>query len=527
LGESQHYETLNAVGIVKPKKYVDIVSLGKGTVEIVLFNIGDKVQPQDVLAQLNDISVMTNYDNAIMTYNNALSSFNAVENSALASVKHAEIALLQAEKNLDTSDLNVKSAKESYYNSLKIQETNNFVLQEQAMINYNNHLVTISNTLDRINYIIDVDHTGQLPGIDQTLSARNPQSLIDAKNKYVVARDKYNELEKSIVDQYSIYSIYESLIDLFKTTEDNVLLTLDVLQNTVPYIDFNESALEQEKSILITYQSNLVSGFTQAKQTLLDFEKNKNLNKKEHDQLKNALDIAIKQQEISKSQLKTNEQNIDIAKSSRDQQLTSAQNVLDNAFGQLSIIEDQMSYLTIDAPIFGTITEKLIEEGQEITPGQKIAKISNLSAVKISADIPYEYANRINHGDIVSINNEVEGMVLVVYPEADPVTKKVRVEILYDNQNKKLIPETFVDLDFNLKNSNESKDDMFYLPLKTISMTQNGNFVYIYNEGKAEKRDIIIGDISNNSVQIVSGLNLNDKVIIEGNKLLYHLNLTH
>ena len=120
---------------------------------------------------------------------------------------------------------------------------------------------------------------------------------------------------------------------------------------------------------------------------------------------------------------------------------------LDNARSQLSLAQTQAGDLNVKAPIEGKITAKYVEIGTEVQPGQRIAELSQLDMVVIEIEITAEDAMKIQNGQSATIdpkNKKLGGKVSRIYPAADPVSKKVKVEIAFNNQNQDLIPESFI-----------------------------------------------------------------------------------
>ena len=122
------------------------------------------------------------------------------------------------------------------------------------------------------------------------------------------------------------------------------------------------------------------------------------------------------------------------------------------------------------------------------------------------------------------INDNLGGVIGHIDPAADPMTKKVKVEIAFDNKDKELIPETFVDITIYTTEENNANSvfsaDSFLVPLKAVTITQTEKYVFLAKEGKAIKTTVEIGQTEGNKVEITAGLNNGDELIIEGNRNL-------
>ena len=107
-----------------------------------------------------------------------------------------------------------------------------------------------------------------------------------------------------------------------------------------------------------------------------------------------------------------------------------------------------------------------------------------------------------------------------IAPAADPITKKVKIEISYNNKNQDLIPGTFVEITIPVKQTAKSKEGSFFIPLRALNITQSEAYVFIVKEGLAHKIAIKTGESSGELIEVLSGLEPNNELIIAGGKSL-------
>ncbi|HUG90033.1 MAG TPA: efflux RND transporter periplasmic adaptor subunit [Planctomycetaceae bacterium] len=104
------------------------------------------------------------------------------------------------------------------------------------------------------------------------------------------------------------------------------------------------------------------------------------------------------------------------------------------------------SRVTIYAPIGGTVTEKLVVEGQYVEAGEPIYRIADLSAVWLMLQLYPEDAARIRFGqhveaEVQSLPGEFfSGRVAFVNPTVDDRTRTVAVRVEMPNPHRKLRP---------------------------------------------------------------------------------------
>ena len=59
--------------------------------------------------------------------------------------------------------------------------------------------------------------------------------------------------------------------------------------------------------------------------------------------------------------------------------------------------------------------------------------------------------------------------------------------------------------------------DIILIPLNAVYITQNNNFVFLNKNNIAKKQEVILGEIQNDFVEILSGLDFGDQIILNKN----------
>jgi membrane fusion protein, multidrug efflux system len=171
---------------------------------------------------------------------------------------------------------------------------------------------------------------------------------------------------------------------------------------------------------------------------------------------------------------------------------------------------------TIIAPISGMVDGLELNVGQMVAPGMVGVKIVNTSVLKIKVNVPENYGSVVNTGDDVmvifnDINDTLLTRIAYVSPTIDPLTRAFNSEIRL-NASSKYKPNMAVQAKIigyeNLR--------AFTLPASVIQKTDGGSFVYVDNGGVATLRKITTGQSYNGQIEITSGINLGDLIIING-----------
>lgn len=106
----------------------------------------------------------------------------------------------------------------------------------------------------------------------------------------------------------------------------------------------------------------------------------------------------------------------------------------------------------------------------------------------------------------------IPGVVTAVSPTVDPVSGQVSAEVHFDDPENLLRPG----LSGRVSIITESITDALVLPVNVLRRTRSGYQVAVVVDGRADLREITTGLISHGEVQIISGVEPGDKVIVLG-----------
>jgi membrane fusion protein (multidrug efflux system) len=518
--DMNNVDEIKTVGSVEAESGVDVVALSSGTIRSVFFEVGDEVFANSLLADIHNNSLLNNYNNSQVNLFNMQNNYNSSLNVTGDSIRQAELGVEKAEESVEAAKIALKTAEDNRKNSLELQEKANNETRDKAIIAYSGYLNTVDTALDQINYIIQAEDGPELAGIRNTLSARDFSVLEKARSYYKSAKKMYQELSLASPSRETIKNYIEQELNLLEETKNTVAYTIKALDNTVSSAEFSDAAISSQRTAFFTLQSNIVSTQSGAETTLAGLNNLKANNKNQVDALDNAVKAAESQFESAILGLENAKIALSNMINSQDQQVLSAQISLDNAQGQLDLLSSQLGDLTVRAPIKGRITSKMIEIGAEVNPGQKIARIEQSDTVKIIVNLPSSDVYRIKNGQKVLLGDDFEGEIILISPAADPITKKVKVEILFDNKNKELIPGTFIDVIIPVEKPKQSRENSFFIPLRAVTITQNESFVFLVREEKASKTIIKTGQVAGALIEVLSGIDNGDILIVEGGKSL-------
>jgi len=196
------------------------------------------------------------------------------------------------------------------------------------------------------------------------------------------------------------------------------------------------------------------------------------------------------------------------------QQLTQLAQSIKTLESNLSISRASLDKLIIRAPTSGQLTFLDAKVGESKSNGQRLGQVDLINQYKVSAQIDEFYVSRVKKGQAASFelaqkNNEL--VITKVYPGIDNGTFKVDFLLADQSITQQLRLGQSVQLKFNLSSS-ESK-----LQIANGGFMQStaGSWAFVVDgtTNKATKRSIRLGRKNPQSIEVISGLQANERVI--------------
>jgi HlyD family secretion protein len=240
-----------------------------------------------------------------------------------------------------------------------------------------------------------------------------------------------------------------------------------------------------------------------------------------NDQLaKNGLvaDLVYKTSKIKEEECqKTDEieaKRLAFARDSIEPQLASKQQAVDQANQLAKLKLDQVEGLHVKAGMSGVLQALPVQVGQRLKPGDNLARVADPSKLKAQVKIAETQAKDIQPGEQATIdtrNGVVKGHVKRVDPAVDQGT--VTVDVAFDEPLPKgARPDLSVDGTIEL----ERLDNVVFVGRPAFGQENNtvGMFKLVPGSSDAIRTPVKLGKSSVNTIEILSGLEPGDQVIL-------------
>ncbi len=468
---------------IESDQEVEVRSEVSGTVESVMVQLGQQVYAGQALARLKTLN-----DTTQISYENALSQLDVTRLTTQNSVQSTEIALQSAKQELSQTRSAETQNKQRAVETLKIQAQNSDILITNTL----NWLDRMLGATNRFRYDLVTGRSGI--GAHQKIER---QTLIGRVEKLVSAQGRLTSLGSDLKYR-EVLGFAQSRLDFLATTKSVATAYNDLIFRSRVSTDLTESTLSGYRTESGTYLDKLNA-------ELLTLESQMQSTKSE---IKRA-NLSVTSAE---NRVKTAQSQFSSAQTTADAQILAAEN-------QLRLAQKSQRDLVIRAPIAGKIIEKNLSPGMQISVGNSSFMILNERAkrnvVAHLTEQEYEWVGEVETLKGTAQGKEFEVTKSLSSVKIDPGSQKIRVEFPLNCQKDCPLVGSFVKLSLPV---NGIKHRL--IPLSSLSFEPDGAEVLVINETQiAQRKKVAIGQIMDQAVEIVSGLNEGQQVVRYRNRV--------
>jgi len=194
---------------------------------------------------------------------------------------------------------------------------------------------------------------------------------------------------------------------------------------------------------------------------------------------------------------------------------------LKQADASLSIARMQLDRTQIRSPLTGKVAKRFVSVGEQVdgTAAQPIAEVAELSEVELLGNLPAMYLAKLRVGESLAIESDafsakkLSGRVVAISPAVDAATNVGLIRIRIPNSNGVLRLGMYLTAQIAVENH----PNALTLPPEAVYRDEKGDpHVYRVEQNKATAADVKLGIQTKDRVEILSGVNEGDTVILSG-----------
>ncbi len=315
------------------------------------------------------------------------------------------------------------------------------------------------------------------------------KSLID-KQREVADKSKSNTDELRDITSKSVDET-KSLIDLNEDVADSLSNQITDLENS----GADEATIRTQKQIL----SQVLAGLLQTRSALRQTEYQVNTDKP-------PTKLAELQHDITIQQLALQERTLNLSVEVSRLQLQIAQ-----------VTEATMHPV---APASGVVQKVHVRLGQAVNPGTPLVTISgDVGELNAVAYVPQSVAQNISRMEPSFLyigKNKVSASPIFISEDAtEGNLYSIKYAVPAENYSE-VTDKGFVRVEIPIGYA-DTTAAMPYIPLDAIYQSKSATYVFVNNKGVAKSRELTLGPVYGQFVQVETGLGAGDRVIVNRN----------
>jgi len=149
-------------------------------------------------------------------------------------------------------------------------------------------------------------------------------------------------------------------------------------------------------------------------------------------------------------------ENLELAEKNLRDMIEISKQQLKQAESKLIEVQNQYKYLNVKAPNNGVIIKKNVKAGEMAMPGMPAVVLSDLSQLKVVAEISEDNLNFIKYGTkvvvkIPSLKFKVIGKVSAIIPSSNPMTHTFKIKVTFKHPHVAVYPGMYATVDIVVK----------------------------------------------------------------------------
>lgn len=195
-----------------------------------------------------------------------------------------------------------------------------------------------------------------------------------------------------------------------------------------------------------------------------------------------------------------------------------ALNEQDVLSAQVELLRVRIAKTVLRSPFDGRIGLREVSPGAVINPDVTISSIQKLDPLHLDFSVPERYQSMVKPGMPVSLNvagyeQEFVGRISATSHQIDEITRSLRLRAIVPNPEEILLPGNFATVSLTLKEYHNT----VLIPASALEQSINDAWVYLVDANNlAKQRPVTVGVRQADSIQILSGLNVGDRVVSRG-----------
>jgi RND family efflux transporter MFP subunit len=244
----------------------------------------------------------------------------------------------------------------------------------------------------------------------------------------------------------------------------------------------------------------------------------------------NRLAQLVQEKVVGRAEVDTAQSQVESLKA----RIAQARQQVEVAQSQVAALEVDLADMVVRAPFDGVAISKDAQPGEMISPISAgggftrtgICTIVDMSSLEIEVDVSESYINRVKPNQPVEAildaypDWRIPAHVITTVPTADRQKATVRVRIGFEALEARILPDMGVKVSFFNERQPEAANTpakpRLVVPKAAVRTEGGQSVVFVVRENRAERRAVTTGPADGDQIEIVSGLNAGERIVVEG-----------
>jgi RND family efflux transporter MFP subunit len=201
------------------------------------------------------------------------------------------------------------------------------------------------------------------------------------------------------------------------------------------------------------------------------------------------------------------------------EEIRNRQGVLAQRRSELALAKQQLQDTVVYAPLDGVVQEKKASAGEYLAAGAPVVSIVRIDPLRLRVEVPERESHSVRMGQSVRVSVEGDpdsylGYIKRLSPTISEQNRVLAVEADVHN-NGRLRPGAFVKAEIVTNQTNTAVT----VPPNALVTFAGIDKVLVVENGKAVEKSVTVGRRSDNWLEIKSGVNVGDTVVLDPGNL--------
>jgi multidrug resistance efflux pump len=237
---------------------------------------------------------------------------------------------------------------------------------------------------------------------------------------------------------------------------------------------------------------------------------------------KQTLDLATKERDVTQARVISARRELELSKQRYVEDLRSARAQIEQAAAAVRVLEAQVDYAIIRAPMRGIISAVSTQAGETVAAGLNsptFVIIIDLRKLQVDAFVDETDIGRIQVGHKATFtvdsypDRDFNATVQAIYPKAVIMDNVVYYDVVL-RIDEPLIGQLRPEMTANVIISLDPREGVLAVPLRAVSREQGRSVVHVLRNGQAVPQPVKVGWKDAEWIEVVSGLQERERVLI-------------